>query len=306
MTPLSRGAFDLDPELVYLNHAAAGILPRVTHQAIDAFVDAHAHRGVLGTVPYQMQIDEQRTRIGALIGASGDEIAILRHAGEGATAIAQGIDWKPGDEIVLSDNEFGSNAYPWLALREKGVVIRFVETARERLTPDVLRRAIGARTRLVAVSWVSFGDGYRHDLQALGEIAHAHRAFFAVDAMQGLGAFPLDVRTFPCDALYAGAGKWLMALQGVAFLYLRAGLLDTIKLRAPSWRSVVDMWDFLDYEQPFVGNVSRFEAGTPNYVGALSLATSVDFLRAHDIGAIGAHVVELTDRLVDGLRRGGG
>jgi len=113
------------------------------------------------------------------------------------------------------------------------------------------------------------------------------------------------VRSFPCDAVYAGGGKWLLALQGIAFLYLRSDLLDSIKLRLPSWRSVADMWNFLDYEQPPVADVSRFEGGTPNYLGALSLATSIEFLRAHDVSAIADHVLSLTDRLVEGLERAG-
>ena len=151
--------------------------------------------------------------------------------------------------MITGANEFGANAYPWLALRERGVTVTLIGAPRERMTPDVLRRYISSRTKVVAVSWVTFDDGYRHDLAALADVAHAHGALFAVDAIQGLGAFPLDVHATGVDAVYAGGAKWLMALQGVSFLWLRANLLDRIALRLPGWRSVADMWDFLDYAQ---------------------------------------------------------
>ncbi len=119
--------------------------------------------------------------------------------------------------------------------------------------------------------------------------------------MQGLGAFPLDVNATNVDAIYAGGAKWLMALQGVSFLWLRAALLDRVALRLPGWRSVADIWNFLDYAQPPAPNATRYEGGTVNILGALSLATSIDVLAAAGIERIAAHVVALTDRLADGL-----
>jgi cysteine desulfurase/selenocysteine lyase len=134
-------------------------------------------------------------------------------------------------------------------------------------------------------------------------VAHAHGAVFAVDAIQGLGAFPLDVTQAGVDVLYAGGAKWLLALQGVGFLYVREALLDRIATNLPGWRSTADIWNFLDYEQPWAPDATRYEAGTPNILGAFSLATSIDLLRAAGIERIAAHVLALTDRLVEGLRR---
>ncbi len=298
--PLSRDQFDLAPGLAYLNHAAVGVLPHATHGMLQEMIDAHARAGVLGVAPYEMDLPGLRRRIGAFVGGSGDEIALLRNTGDGATIIAQGLDLEPGDEIITAANEFGSNAYPWLALRERGVIVRLLDAPRERMIPDVLRAAISPRTKLVAVSWVTFDDGYRHDLGALAEVAHAAGALFVVDAIQGLGAFPLDVREVPIDALYAGGAKWLLALQGVSFLWLRASLLDRVALRLPGWRSVEDIWNFLDYDQPPAPNASRFEGGTPNIIGALSLATSMEVLAGAGVDRIGAHVLALTDRLCEG------
>ncbi|BDE06234.1 cysteine desulfurase [Vulcanimicrobium alpinum] len=302
---IPRGAFALAPGLVYLNHAAVGILPVATRDALHAMIDDHAARGVLGTWPREQAVPSYRRRIAEFIGGRGDEIALLRNTGDGATILAQGLDLAPGDEVITGANEFGSNAYPWLALRERGVRVTLLDAPRERMTPDVLRRALGPRTKAVAVSWVTFDDGYRHDLAALAEVAHAGGALFFVDAIQGLGAFPLDVNATGVDAVYAGGAKWLMALQGVSVLWLRGALLDRIALRLPGWRSVADMWNFFDYAQPPAPGASRYEGGTPNFLGALSLATSIDVLAGAGIASIAEHVVALTDRLADGVRRRG-
>lgn len=304
LTPLSRADFAVTERYTYLNHAATGVLPVATREAIEAFVRGQAEGGVLGVYQTEARMPEFRERIGRFIGATGAEIAILRNTGDGATVLAQGIDWKPGDEIVLPDNEFPSNAIPWLALRKRGVTVRFVDS-RERLTPDVLRRHLTNRTRAVSVSWVNFADGYRHDLAALAQATHDAGALFFVDVIQGLGALPLDVRAFDVDAAYGGGQKWLMALQGVSFLYLKRELLDRVDLALPGWRSTSDMWDFLNYDQPLVDDVSRFEAATPNFVGALALATSVEVLANADRKGVERHVLALTDRVCDGLARHG-
>jgi cysteine desulfurase/selenocysteine lyase len=291
--------------LNYLNHAAAGPLPRRTRDVLVAAIDAHARSGVLGVAAIEAKLDAYRERVGRFIGAGGDEIGFLRNTGDGANVVARGLDWRPGDEVVLTDNEFGSNAYPWLALRELGVTMRFVHAPGERMTPDVLRRHMTERTRVVAVSWVSFSDGYKHDLAALSEVAHARGALFSVDAMQGLGAFPLDVRAAGVDALYAGGAKWLLALQGVSLVYIARELRDRIKPHWRGWRDVANIWNFLDYDQPPAPNTSRYEGGTPNFLGIASLASSMDVLDEAGVPRIADHVLALTDHLVDGLRRAG-
>lgn len=304
-TPLSRDLFAASENFTYLNHAAVGVLARPTREALHAFVDAHATGGVMGVFPYELRMDDYRSRIARFIGAEPGTVAVLRNTGDGANVIAAGYPWQAGDELILPDNEFPANAQPWLALRARGVNVRFVETARERLTPDVLRRSITSRTKVVSVSWVSFADGYRHDLAALAEIAHEHGAILAVDAIQALGAFPIDVQACGIDALYCGGAKWMLALQGVSFLYVRPQLLDLLRVAAPGWRSVAGMWDFLNYDQPFVADATRFEGGTPNFIGALSLAESIAVIEDAGTQRIANHVLALTDRLCEGLREAG-
>ncbi|HUA08840.1 MAG TPA: aminotransferase class V-fold PLP-dependent enzyme [Candidatus Acidoferrales bacterium] len=300
-TPLERSQFAVTDRYVYLNHAATGILPQQTREALAGFIDAQATEGVVGVARYEMKMPAYREHIGRFIGASGAEIAILRNTGDGANVVAQGLDWQPGDRVILPNNEFPANAIPWLALRRHGVEIDFVDTARERMTPDVLRTMMTDRTRVVTVSWVSFEDGYRHDLEALAQVAHERGALFCVDAIQGLGAFGLDVRALGIDVLYSGGQKWLLSLQGVSFVYVASALLDRLATGSPGWRSLADIWDFLEYEQPYAPNASRFEGGTPNFIGATSLDRSISVIEAAGTAAIAAHVLDLTDHLAEGL-----
>jgi selenocysteine lyase/cysteine desulfurase len=277
------------------------MLPCRTRDVLVEIVEGQARAGLAGFLAVESHLDRYRARVAAFVGAQPGEIAFLRNTGDGANTIARGLSWEAGDEIVLCDNEFGSNALPWLALRELGVQVRFVRTAAERLTPAVLERMLGPRTRVVALSWVSFADGYRHELAPLSALAHVHGALFCVDGIQALGAFPLDVVRDGIDALYAGGAKWLLALPGVSFLYVSEALRERLAVRWRGWRDVRDIWDFFAYDQPLAPGAARFEGGTQNFLGIAALGSSMDVLAGAGIERIAAHVLALTDRLVDGL-----
>jgi len=303
-TPLPRDEFAVTERYVYLNHAATGVLPRSSVAAIEAFVREQAAGGVIGAGPYEARMPEFRERIAGFVGAKGGEVAVLRNTGDGANIVALGLDWHDGDEVLLCDNEFPANAIPWVALRRRGVNVRVLPTRDRRLTADVLRQEITSRTRVVAVSWVTYSDGYRHDLPALAAVAHRSNALLCVDAMQALGAFGLDVVADDIDVLYCGAAKWMLGLQGVSFCYLRPSLAERLEVAAPGWRSMREIWNFADFEQPYASDVSRFEGGTPNFLGALSLERSIDLIeRSGGTAAIAPHVLALTDALCDGLLR---
>ncbi len=302
-TPLARSEFEVVQHYVYLNHASAGVLPRASVAAIETFAREHASGGVRGTYPYDLRLPEYRERIGRFVGAPGSQIALLTNTSAAAAAIAAGLDWKAGDEVLLCDNEFPANAVAWTALRRRGVAVRLIPTAERRLTPDVLEHELSPQTRLVALSWVSYADGYRHDLESLAGVAHEAGALLCVDAMQGLGAFPVDVGRSGVDALFAGGPKWLLALHGIALLYLSPHLCDRLELAMPGWRSMEDIWDFHNYEQPYAREAARFECGTPNLLGALSLVCAIDLFERSGKEAVAAHVLSLTDRLCEGLQQ---
>ena len=302
-TPLPRSEFPVAQRYIYLNHASAGPLPVSSATELETFVRSQTEIGVRGTFPYDLRLPEYRERIAGFVGAAGTDVALLTNTSAGASTIAAGFDWREGDEVLLCDNEFPANAIPWVALERRGVSVRLMPTARERLTPDVLRREISGRTRLVTVSWVSYADGYRHDIAGLAEVAHRAGALLCVDGMQALGVFPMDVKGADVDALYAGGAKWLLSLHGISMLYVGPRLREHLELALPGWRSMQDMWDFHNYHQPFSADAMRLESGTPNLIGALSLVCAVDLFERSGREAIAQHVLLLTDRLCQGLSR---
>jgi selenocysteine lyase/cysteine desulfurase len=296
-SPLDRALFPVCERWAYCNHAAVGPLPRPAHAAMIAAMDAQMADGCNGILDIEARKEDVRAIVAASINAHPNEIAFMRATSDGALLGANGIDWVPGDEIVLTDNEFGANAYPWLSLRDRGVRVKLVRAPAERLTVETLDRVAGSRTRLVAVSYVSFGDGYRHDLAALGAWCRERGVIFAIDAIQGFGQLPLDVRACGAGLCYFGVAKWLLSPQGLSVVFVSSDLCEYLRPTSASWRSVRDPMNFLDYAQEFAQSAARFEGGTINYPALIAFGESLRLL--------GTHVLALTDRLIRGCVRAG-
>ncbi len=305
MGPLDRNLFPLTKNWAYCNHAAVGPLPVPARDTVAAVLDAQMNQGCAGILDVEAHLEEIRQQTADAINASADEIAFMRSTSDGALVVANGVDWHPGDEIILSDNEFGANAYPWLNLRPHGVHIRFVHTPHERLTVATLERMRTERTRLVTVSYVSFLDGYRHDLAALGQWCRTNRILFAVDAMQGFGPLPLDVSASKIDFCYFGLAKWLLSPQGASVLYARRELAEALMPSLCSWRSVKEPMDFLNYDQPLARGARRFDAATVNYPALMGWRESLRILADATFSDIERHVLGLTDYLVSGAQARG-
>lgn len=300
-TPLDRRLFPITTSWAYCNHAAVGPLPRPTRDAVASVLDAQMNDGTAGILQVESHLEEIRAQTAAAIGASGaDDVAFLRSTSDGALVVANGLNWRAGDEIILSDNEFGANAYPWLNLRDRGIRVRMVRTPHERLTVELLEKMRTKRTRLVAVSYVSSLDGYRHDLAALGQWCREHNIIFAVDAMQGFGPLPLDVTAWKIDFCYFGVAKWLLAPQGLSVLYARSDLVEGMRPAHCSWRSVREPMDFFDYGQELLPGARRFEGGTVNYPALIGFRESLRLHTKASFAAIERHVLALCDRLVRG------
>jgi len=304
-TALERALFPVASEWAYCDHAAVGPLPRPTRDALVEIFDAQMRLGKNGMAPIEARRDAVRAQVAAAINAQPGEIAFMRSSSDGALLVANGIEWQPGDEIILADDEFGANAYPWLNLRRRGVRINLAKAPAERVTPAFLDGVATERTRLVAVSYVGFNDGYRNDIAGVGRWCKQHDVLFAVDAMQGFGHLPLDVRACAADFAYCGAAKWLLSPHGVSFVFVRRELIEELLPSMASWRSVVDPMNFLDYEQALHPDAQRFEGGSLNYPGVAALGVSLDLLVRAGLEDIERHVLGLRARLVDGARRAG-
>ncbi|HUX66650.1 MAG TPA: aminotransferase class V-fold PLP-dependent enzyme [Terriglobales bacterium] len=308
----ARTCFPIVQQRIYCNNAAIAPLALPTRQAMEQVLAQLCDFGP----PTQWQqwvaaLGRVRATLARLVNAAPAEIAFTKNTSEGLATIAQGLDWRPGDRIVAFDCEFPANLYPWLALRSRGVVVELLPAAA--LTDlDRLRRACRG-ARLLSLSLVQFVSGFRADLEAVGAICRETGTWFLVDAIQGLGAFPVDVKRAGVHALAADGHKWLTAPEGAAFLFVDEAFLPHLVPPEVGWLSVA-AWDDISASQRAAAaaapilwrpGAARFECGTLNYVGLIGLGAAVELLLAVGIETIAAHLLALGDRLAAGLRQQG-
>ena len=303
--PLPRHAFPITERYRYLNHAGVSPLPRPAAAAIAEDAERLATRGSLCHDRRAERMEQARDHAAELMGVAPVDVAIVKNTTEGLGFVANGLIWQPGDRVVVADREFPSAFYPWLLLHDQGVVVDVVDPVGEGLTlplerfEDKLRTGAG-RVRVVAVSWVQFGRGWRTDLAALARLCHDHGALLCADVIQGLGVVPADLGRWDVDFAMADGHKWLLGPEGLGVLYVAARHRESLRVLEPGWASVAhrEEWDNLDLVLD--DSARRFEGGSYNLTGAVGLAASLDLLADAGIEAVWRHVGRLCDRLAAG------
>jgi cysteine desulfurase/selenocysteine lyase len=277
-------AFPVSENLIHLNHAAVGPWPRVTADAIKAFAEENALRGSLDYTKWIETEQRLREQLAALLNAaSASEIAFVNNTSEGLSIVASGIDWREGDHVVGIRQEFPSNRFPWLALRQKGVEFSQLDLACCEADPETALMAMcNEKTRLVTVSAVQYATGFRMDLERLGQFCRSRGILFCVDAIQQAGAIPLDLQQIKADFATADGHKWLLAPEGLGFFYIREELLDKLLLTRFGWHMAEEMSDYDAVDFLPARSARRFECGSPNMLGIQALSASVGLLL--DIG----------------------
>lgn len=290
----------------YFDHAAVAPLPQGSRDAITRWVDQAATAGDTVWPSWHQGVEGCRTLAARMLHADPAEVALVHSTSEGIGLVAEGYPWQPGDNVVTLDNEFPSNQYPWLNLASRGVETRRVPAeAGGRIDLDRLEAAIDARTRIVSVSWVGYVSGWRVNLDELSELVHRRGSLFFVDAIQGLGVFPLDVSHTSIDFLAADGHKWMLGPEGAGLFYLRREHLDLLRPIGVGWHSVAHASDYNRIELNYKPTAARYEGGTQNMVGFLGLAASLELLLQYGQQAIGERIVQLTDLLCQRLEAAG-
>ncbi|HUY34997.1 MAG TPA: aminotransferase class V-fold PLP-dependent enzyme [Pirellulales bacterium] len=284
------------------DHAAVAPLSGPAREAIVAWADDLAENGAANWPRWAERIEATRRRGAQGIGAEAGEVALVRSTTEGINFVAEGFPWRSGDNLVVPANEFPSNLYPWMHLADRGVETRRVPVEQGRVGLDDLASACDRRTRIIAVSWVGYAGGWRMDLDALVELAHARGALVFLDAIQGLGVFPLDVRRTPVDFLAADGHKWLLGPEGAGLFYLRREHLGLLRPVGVGWNSVVQTLDFSHIELKLKPTAGRYEGGTYNMAGFAALGASLELLARYPAAAVASRVLKLTDEICRRLR----
>ena len=302
-----RGEFPVAERCAYLNHAAIGAMPRRSAERMAALATTVSETGDRHWPERNAEAERVRGLAARLIGARHDhEVAFTENTSTALSMIAEGLDWRPGDNVVGVTGEFPSNVYPWMQLEARGVEYRRIAERDYRIDLGELTAAIDGRTRVVALSWVQFASGFRSDLARVGAVCRERGALFVVDVIQGLGALDLApyVESGESGLVDVAAGashKWLLGPEGLALLYVSDRVVERLRPDRAGWRSMRNLFDWTELAIDWNEGAKRFESGTLNVYGIAALGGSLEILLEAGPKAIEERVLALADRAAQGL-----
>ena len=285
--------------------AAGGETPMLKshRQAIDQFM-IDKSLGEPGRERFEAVFSRCQQKVGQLLGVPAQDIAFLSSSSEGVNLLVYALPWQAGDNVVVCDVEFPSDVLPWTRLQEKGVEIRVVSHRNWAIHLEDIEAAIDERTRLVAVSQVSYFTGQRLPLAALSKIVRAGDALLLVDATHAAGVVPVEARY--ADILVSSCYKWLLGVHGAAIFYWNRQRLPNLEPPFVGWHTGITI---PDWQAPTAyalkPDAGRFTPGNPSFISLYILENALNRLLEIGIPLIEEHVLELSGQVWDGLHRAG-
>jgi selenocysteine lyase/cysteine desulfurase len=300
-----RGDFPIVGNRVFLNSAYIAPIPKQVVAAGHAFLEEKSTNSFqLG--PLLNKCHELRAQFARLVNAaSADEIGLLFSTGEGENVVAAGLDLKAGDNVVIDDLHYDTEFVLYRSLEKtRGVELRIARHRDGAVDASDFEPLVDSRTRLVSVAWVSHRNGWRHDMRAIADVAHAKGALFYTDAIQAVGMFPVDVRAAGVDCLCTGSYKWLLAGWGVAPFYVRGGVAD--RLRLDRFGEMHAGRELPDHSYEIDPSAKRFDYSSRAFGDVYALSAGLAYLDKVGVARIEAHTVDtLARRLQEGLAKQG-
>src|ERR1044072_6554633 len=297
-----RALFPVTARANYLNHAAVSAPPIPTIKAIESQLADVSENGSVNFRSWLAVKEKARRLVTGMLGARPEQVAFLRSTSDGLSTVANGLTWRPGDNLGTFRNEFPSNLYPWLRLRDvAGVEVRLAEERRGRVDIDELTGMIDGRTRLVAISQVQYASGFRADLERLGRAARAHDALLVVDVIQALGVILIDVESGLVDVAAGACHKWLLTPEGVGLLYLSDRARERIQPTPGGWTSGPEPGEGDQFQPGGAAGALAWETGTGPSALLHALDASLRLLTETGVDRIATHLEGLTDYLCERL-----
>ena len=297
-----RNEFPVVNERTYLISASLGPLSRRSRTLAEEHLDLWQRLGPeeLWFQHGMQRLDECRERFGRLIGADPDEMAIVPSVSAGMSSLATCLDFSARPKVVLTDMDFPTNHYVWMAQQKAGAKLDVVRSPDGvRIDLDEFISRIDEATAIVNVNRVLFESSYIQNVTAIAEAAHAVGAYVVVDDFHGTGVLPFDAHDAGIDFLLGGALKWLCGGQGIAFLYCRRDLVQEMESRVVGWFGTKDPFDFDRSELRLRDDARRFETGTYTLPQAWTTAGSLSIIEEVGVEAIRTRNQELTRRIIE-------
>jgi len=300
-----RKEFPVTEELIFFDHARVAPLPERVRKVVTEFVDDATRFGTAHYETWLAGIDQSRKSFARLINAGTDEVAFVKNTSEGLSIVANGLDWKTGDNVVIPDIEFPANVYPWWNLKRLGVETRMVRSVEGRVLFDDLVKQVDARTKLISISSVECNSGFRCELNRIGEFCKERDILFCVDAIQSLGILPMDVKRDHIDFLSADGHKWMLSVEGLGGFYISRDVLEKVYPVTVGWGNMINAADFMNYEFEFRPGAQRFEEGSPNTMSIHAFGAALDLLLETGIENIEKRVMILGNTILEQLHQRG-
>ncbi len=290
--------FPVTNRYIYLDHAGVAPISLRVKMAVEKFLSEATQNGMFNYKQWMDGVEQIRRESATFIAGEPEEIAFVKNTSHGISIVAEGLDWREGDNILLCENDFPSNVYPWLNLKRKGVEIKAIPCRNERTLLEDIEMLIDSRTRLVTVSSVNFSNGFKMDLKMVGEVCRSKGVLFFVDAIQSLGVVPMDVNEFKIDFLSADGHKWLLGPEGSGIFYCRKERAQRLNPSLIGWKSIINESDYDHIDFRLKTNALRFEEGSLSVMGIFALGAAIDLLIEVGIDRIQSRVIELGDLII--------
>jgi cysteine desulfurase/selenocysteine lyase len=300
---LRQREFPVARRKIFLAHAGDCPLPRRVAQAVAEYAQ-QAATGDQEALIFPAVLDEGRKLAARLLNCGDDEVAFVGPTSLGLSFVASGLKFRRGDNLLIYHDDYPTNVYPWMALADKGVEVRLLNTrGLGVIRPQDVAGQVDERTRLVALASCHFVSGFRIDHAAIGRLLRERKILFCLDAIQTLGAFPTTVEHV--DFLAADAHKWLLGPCGAGLLYVRRELHAQLNPPVYGWHSV-RCPDFVAQEQiVWRHGPKKFEAGTQNLLGVVGLKAALELLLELGVDNIARELLRKRAWLVPALQAKG-